>query len=206
MHLIWRLVVVSAVVCLSTAASAQPFQSGARIGAELSGSFGDGGAAPAVALAGGYRFTPRIGVEVDAWYATKLDFGDVPACPPDRFCAAVVGGTLTVHGRALSVSGNFISELPVRATWIRPYLVGGAGIARVRFEQQDTFFGFRQTFNSSGPMLTAGGGVDFPLGRRLILGIDVRQQWLFPEDRFGRSDIDSNVQLTRVGTSLHVRF
>jgi hypothetical protein len=55
-------------------------------------------------------------------------------------------------------------------------------------------------------MLTAGGGVDFPLGRRLILGIDVRQQWLFPEDRFGRSDIDSNVQLTRVGTSLHVRF
>jgi hypothetical protein len=205
-HLIRGLLVVTTIVWLAAPAQAQTFRSGPRVGAGVGGSFGDGGAAPAVALAGGYRFTPRIGLEVDASYSTKLDFGDVPACPPGLFCAAVVGGTLSMHGRALSVSGNFVSELPVHATWARIYLVGGGGFARVRFDQRHTFFGFSQTYISSGPMLTAGGGVDFPLGQRLVLGVDLRQQWLFPENEFGRSDLDSQVRLTRVGTALSVRF
>ncbi len=141
-----------------------------------------------------------------------LDFGDVPVCPPGSVCVAdgplaqVIGGTFSVSGRAASLSVNVVSELPVRARWIRPYVVGGAGVAQVRRELQHNFLLLRSKTTSTGPMVTMGGGVDFLVWRGIGVGIDVRYQHVFEEDQFGRPDIDRNLSNTRIGSSLSYRF
>ena len=88
-------------------AAAQPSERGPRLGGIVSGSFGDGGPAPAIGVAGGYRFTSRLGFEVDASYMPGLDFGDFPSCPAGYICIAttvpalaVLGGSFSLHGRA----------------------------------------------------------------------------------------------------------
>jgi opacity protein-like surface antigen len=193
-------------------AAAQPSERGPRLGGILSGSFGEGGSAPAIGVAGGYRFTPGMGLEVDASYMPGLDFGDFPSCPAGHVCIAttvpalaVLGGAFSLHGRAAMLSVNVVSELPVRAQWIRPYVVGGAGIAEVRREQR---YENRPLFTttSTGPLLTMGGGVDFLLSRRIAVGVDLRYQHVFEEDQFGRPDTDRNLSVTRLGSSVSYQF
>jgi hypothetical protein len=185
---------------------AQPFVAGARAGAGVTSTDEGAAIAPAVAISGGYQISRRARVEVEASHAPALNLGDFPACPPDRVCAAVIGGTLSVKARAFAVSGNLVSQLPVRATWLRPYLVAGLGAAFLRFEQRHTLFGFSQSARSSGPMVTAGGGVDIPLGERIALGMDLRHQWLLADERFDRPDLDSHVNVTVAGATLRVGF
>jgi opacity protein-like surface antigen len=181
------------------------------VGGVVSGSFGDGGPASTVGISAGYRFTPRLALEVDASYMPGLDFGDFPACPPGGVCAAaapsVIGGTFSLSGRAALLSVNVVSELPVRTRWIRPYVVGGAGVAEVRrVQQHNDFQPLRSTTTSTGPMVTMGGGVDFLVWRGIGIGVDVRYQHVFEDAQFGRSDIDRNLSNTRVGSSLSYRF
>ncbi len=45
-------------------------------------------------------------------------------------------------------------------------------------------------------MVTMGGGVDFLVWRGIGVGVDVRYQHVFEEDRFGRADIDRNLSVT----------
>jgi len=193
-------------------AAAQPFERGPRVGGVVSGSFGDGGPAPTVGISAGYRFTPRLGLEVDASYMPGLDFGDIPACPPGGVCVAggplvqVIGGTFSLRGRAASFSANVVSELPLRTRRIRPYVVGGAGVAQVRRELQHNFLPLRSMTRSTGPMVTMGGGVDFLVWRAVAVGVALRYQHVFEEDRFGRADIDRNMTRTRLGSSLSYRF
>jgi opacity protein-like surface antigen len=145
-------------------------------------------------------------LELEGSYQTKLDLGDFPNCPPDAICAAVRGGTFSLHGRIASLSGNVVAQLPVHAAWVRPYLVAGAGVAHVRREQRDNFLPFRSTTTSTSPLLTLGGGVEFPVVRSVALGIDLRYQRIFGEPVFGRTDIAPDLNLTRLGGSVTYRF
>ena len=193
-------------LCAPSGVAAQTSDGGPRVGGILGGSFGNGGAAPATGLSGGYRFTSAIGLDLEASYETKLDLGDFPNCPPDVFCAAVRGGTFSLHGRIASLSGNVVAELPVHAPWARPYVVAGAGVAHVRREQRDNLLPVRSTATSTDPVLTLGGGVEFPVVGRVALGIDVRYQRIFGDRVFGRTDIAPDITLTRVGGSVAYRF
>ncbi|SRR6266542_90102 len=192
--------------CGPSVAAGQTSDRGPRVGGILSSSFGNGGTTLATGLSGGYRFTSALGLELEGLYQTKLDFGDFPNCPPDAICAAVRGGTFSLHGRIASLSSNVVAQVPVQASWIRPYLVAGGGVAHVRREQRDNFLPYRSTATSTDPLLTLGGGVDFPVGRRVALGIDMRYQRIFGERLFGRSDIEPNLNLTRLGGSVSYRF
>ena len=77
----------------------------------------------------------------------------------------------------------------------------------VRREQQhNDFQPLRSTTTSTGPMVTMGGGVDFLVWRGVGVGVDVRYQHVFEEDQFGRPDIDRNLTITRLGSSVSYRF
>ena len=146
-------------------------------------------------------------------YMRGLDFGEFPGCVSVMLCTPQIlpalpfaAGNLSVHGRAALLSVNAVSEVPVRARWLRPYLVGGVGIAEVRREQRFENLPLRLTGTSTGPLLTIGGGVEFLLWRKVGVGVDLRYQRVFEEMQFGRSDMDEDLSLTRLGSSVSYRF
>jgi opacity protein-like surface antigen len=196
-------------VLVPLAAFAQARESDGRIAAFFSGAVGDGGPAPAVGVTAGYRVLRSMRVELDATYVPRLDFGRFFTCPPDKICAAVASFPFTLRGDAVAAGGNVVGELPWRTRRIRPYVVAGAGIAHVRRTERQQQFNSPvrvTTFNSTGPLLTAGGGVDILLGNRLALGADARYQRMFETDHFQRIDIRPNLDLVRIGSSLSYRF
>lgn len=195
--------ILAALACIPSPAGAQPPDRGLSLGGGVSGSIVDGGAAPAISLTVGYGFTPHLAMEVDASYMPKLDVGDFPNCPPPRVC--VRGGTYSLHRQTGSISANVIARLPVGTSRIRPYLAAGGGVAQVRRQVLDNQVPIRSTFNSTGPMLTAGGGVEFLSGPRLAVGLDARYQRIFEDDTrqlFTEPDLD----LVRIGCSVRYRF
>jgi opacity protein-like surface antigen len=197
------------VLCLlpPVAAFGQAADRNARLTGFVTGSFGDGGPAPTVGLTAGYPLASRMRVELDASYVRNLDFGRFFSCPPEKICVAVVSFPFTLRGEAISVGGNVVAELPGGARRIRPYVLGGAGVAHIqRTERFESFFPTRRTLTSTGPLLTAGAGVDFLLGSRVALGVDVRYRRLFEKDQLQRSDIPPNLDLTRIGSSIGYRF
>ena len=198
------LLIASLVVALPAYA-----QHEARITASLSSAFGDGGPAPAVALAAAYPVFSRVRLEVEGTYVRSLDFGSYQSCPPTLFCAAVVSFPFTLTGDAASLGGNVVAELPWRARRIRPYVVAGAGMAHVRRERLERWYDgrtFFSTLSSTGPLITAGGGVEFLLGRGVTLAADARYQRTYEKDQFHRIDIPPNLDLVRIGSSVGYRF
>jgi len=113
---------------------------------------------------------------------------------------------LSVTARVFSLSGSLVSELPIGTKWLRPYVVAGGGAAFVRFTERHTLFGFSQDVSSNGPMVTAGGGLEIPFGRRIALGVDVRHEWILAADRFDRPDFDAHFGVTVAGAALRVGF
>ncbi len=197
------------VIAVLAAAPSAYAQHEARITASVSSAFGDGGPAPAVALAAAYPVSSRVRLELEGTYVRSLDFGQYHTCPPNAICAAVVSFPFTLTGDAASLGGNIVAELPWRARRIRPYIVGGAGIAHVRRERLETRFDRSttlRTLSSTAPLLTAGGGVEFLLGDRLVLGADARYQRMYEKDQFHRIDIPPNLDLVRIGSAIGYRF
>jgi len=204
-----RLGLVGAILtALSPSPVAAQSETGPRIGGFVSGAFGDGGPAPAIGISAGYAVTPSVEIEVNAAYVPGLDFGNVPVCPPGLFCVAATirGGTYSVAGRARSASAAVVIDLPVRLAAMRPYFAGGVGLANLRRELRDTEFPFTLTRTSTDPLITVGGGLEMPLGRRLILSVDVRYEYIAADTQFDRADIDRGVNLTRIGSGLRYRF
>lgn len=197
---LFALAVLASLLCAPSLAGAQTSDRDLSLGGTVSGSIAEGGAAPAISLSVGYEFTPRVALEVDASYMTTLDVGDFPNCPPPRVC--VRGGTYSLHARTGSVSASLISRLPVGTSRVRPYLAAGVGVAKVRRQLQDNDLPIRATFNTTGPMLTAGGGVELLGGPRIAVGLDVRYQRIFENDPF----IDPDLDLVRIGCSVSYRF
>jgi len=204
-----RVYTLMAVCWLAPAAAfGQANDRNARISAFVTESFGDGGPAPTIGLTAGYPLMAKLRVELDASYVRNLDFGRFFSCPPDRICAAVASFPFALRGEAVSLGGNLVSELPWRARRIRPYVLGGAGVAHIRRTErfESFFFTTRRTLTSTGPLLTAGAGIDFLLGSRVAVGVDVRYRRLLEKDQFQRSDIPPNLDLTRIGSSISYRF
>ena len=197
------------VVCLlaPVAAFGQAADRDARITGFVTESFGDGGPAPTFGLTAGYPLLSRMRVELDASYVRNLDFGRFFSCPPESVCLAFASFPFTLRGEVVSLGGNLVSELPWRARRIRPYVLGGAGVTHIRrTERFESFRPTRRTLTSTGPLLTAGAGVDFLLGSHVAIGVDVRYRRLFEKDQFRRSDIPPNLDLTRIGSSISYRF
>jgi hypothetical protein len=88
---------------------------------------------------------------------------------------------------------------------IRPYLAGGAGAAHVRRTLLDDLLPHRFTLSSTVPMLTAGGGAAFPVGRDIAVDVDVCYQRVFEYEATRRFD-EPELALVRIGCSLRYRF
>ena len=201
-------IVVAFLIAPPPPASAQVTRD-ARVAASLGGTFGDGGPALAVSASAAYPAVGRARLEVEGSFVRRLDFGNYYSCPPDAVCAAVVSFPFTLTGDAASLGGNIVAELPWSTQRIRPYVVGGAGIAHVRRERRERWYDgrtFFSTLSSTGPLITAGGGIEFLLGRRVTLAADARYQRMYEKDHFHRIDIRPNLDLVRIGSSVGYRF
>jgi hypothetical protein len=181
------------------------------LGGFVSGSVGDGGPTGAVGISGVVPVTPALSVEVDASYLPRLDFGEIPLCPPDVFCILTGSNTLragsySVHGRSRSVAVSVVSRLPFSLGVMVPYVAAGGGVANVRRELRDTQLPFSVSRTSTDPMITIGGGVDVPMTRRIMFGVEGRYERAFGDDQFGRDDVAQDLTLTRVTLVVRYRF
>lgn len=207
-----RFVVLAALLCaclvVPSQVAAQAVDRPLSLGGSVSGFFGEGQPAPGVGLSAAYRLTPRLGFDVESAFVPDLDLGIVPLCPPTDFCALALfrAGAYSVHARAASLGAHVTAKLPLMGRAIQPYISGGGGVGHVRRELRDTTVPFRTAVKSTGPLLSAGGGVDIPLSNRLLLGVDLRYQRIVEKDRLGRSDIGHTLNMARMGTSVSYRF
>jgi hypothetical protein len=176
---------------------------GLTLGGVVSGSLVDGGAAPALSVTLGYGFTPRLALEVDASFMPTHDFGDFPNCPPNAVC--VRGGSHSLRRQTGWVSGSLVTRLPGGTPRLRPYLTAGGGVAHVRREVRDNDLPIQSSAETNGPMLTAGGGVEFGAGPRLSAAFDVRYQRIFENDA-RRLFVEPDPDLVRIGCSVRYRF
>ena len=201
-------IMTAALVLLLTAcaAAAQPSDPPRRLSTIVSSSLGDGGPAGGVSVTGRYRILPGLAIEADVSHVPGLDFGEFPSCAPDRICLAFVSVPFTLKGRASSLSANVVADLPLRTTWMRPYVALGGGVARLRREANYSLFFTDTKTTAYDPLLSVGAGVDFPIGRRVAIGVDLRHHHVFGEPVAERRDIPHKLNLTRLGSSVSYRF
>jgi hypothetical protein len=202
-----RIMTATVVLLLATSAAvAQTSDPPRRLSTIVSGALGDGGPAASVSLTGRYRILPGLAIEADVSHVPGLDFGEFPFCPPERICLAIAIRPFTLKGRASSLSANVVADLPLRATWMRPYVALGGGVARLRREANYSLFFTDTKTTAYDPLLSVGAGVDFPIGRRVAVGVDLRHHHVFGEPVAERRDIPHKLNLTRLGSSVSYRF
>jgi hypothetical protein len=213
LRVVYAAVALALVPALSEAQTQPPRSRG--LGGFVSGSFGDGGPAPAVGVNATIRITQVLRFEIDGAYRPDLDFGQIPLCEPDRMCALMTphttislfrAGAYNVHARARSATVSLVTDLPIRFGAMQPYIAAGGGLANVRRELRDTEFPFAITRTSTDPMLTVGGGIDLPLTGHIVLGVDARFERVFSDQQFDRPDMPEDLNLTRVGVVIRYRF
>jgi opacity protein-like surface antigen len=202
------LVVLLALVLVPAFAAAQIPQRSA-LGGFVSGSLGDGGPATAVGLSGTVPLTQALSIDVDASYLPRLDFGEIPLCPPEVLCIladTVRGGSYDVRGRSRSLTLSLVSRLPIRTGALQPYVTAGGGLANIQRELRDTQLPVSVSRSSTDPMVSVGGGVDIPVARRIVFGVEARYERAFGEEQFGRDDVAEDLSLTRVTFVVRYRF
>jgi hypothetical protein len=147
-------------------------------------SAGDGETALALSAALGFRIAPRTSLEFEIAYARKLDF-ELDLCPAPLVC--IVGGTVPVTGRTVSIVPHIVFELAPPGSRARVYVQAGAGIGHVR---QRYFTAPIETGRPSVEMtrssrvvaVSVGGGASMRVTRQLALGVDVRVLSLLDEE------------------------
>jgi hypothetical protein len=157
---------------------------GRRASFTAGASLGDGDTALALSAALGFRVAPRASLEFEVDYARKLDF-TLDRCPAPLVC--VVGGTLPVTGRSVSVGPHLVIELLAPSSRVRAYAQAGVGGGHVR---QRYFTSPVQTGSSSVELtrssrvvaVSFGGGVAARVSRQFTIGADVRVLHLFDEE------------------------
>jgi hypothetical protein len=195
---------------LVTNAAAQ--DGGPRISGFYAGTFGEGQTNIAAGGAAGYRFTPRVGFEFEAFALPDLQFDDTGD-----------------SGRGVAFLTHFVSEFPSQARWLTPYVQGGGGVANISQSgalamgrASNTFPGaprgrvflrpgviptleddvrgidLRRRANETAVALSFGGGVDFTVWRGLALGPSIKYLKLFGN----LADRD----LTQIGFRTSYRF
>jgi opacity protein-like surface antigen len=186
---------------------------GARASGTAGFSFGDGGVTPSFGAAlGSYWPARHVGVEFELAYSRHLEF-TIDLCPPPLVC--VLGGQFPVKGRTLSLIPHLVVEA---GPWerVRPYVVGGIGMAHLRqrytvgsrdARQMETLvMPVEFTRSKRALALSAGAGVDVSVSRRLALGVDVRSRHLFDEDpRLERFIVPSGT-LSTIRVGLHTSW
>ena len=175
-------------------------------------SLGDGNAALALTAGLGFRFSTRIGLEIELAYARKLDFA-LDLCPPPRAC--IIGGRFAVTGRTVSLVPHLTIELVPASRRVRAYAQAGAGAGHVR---QRYFLGppfiggagERVEFTRSSPVLALsfGAGVTTRISKRVGIGADVRSLHLLDEPADPARFITPSGTLStiRVGSRVSWRF
>jgi Outer membrane protein beta-barrel domain len=184
---------------------------GPRISGFFAGAFGEGETNVAAGGAAGYRFTPRVGFEFEAFALPDLQFDDTRD-----------------SGRGVAFLTNFVSEFPSPARWLTPYVQGGGGVANISqsgvlalargrnplpvdprglvgrlvgrptLENDMRVADFGRRPNETAVALSFGGGVDFTVWRGLALGPNLAYLKLFGN----LADRD----LTRIGVRTSYRF
>jgi opacity protein-like surface antigen len=169
-------------------------------------------------------FGGEFGITVLPRLQIFLEAGQVRDAAPDTFglSAQMIAGFLshTQSNVAFRVKqpvtfglagGRF--AFPLQTSRLEPYVVGGAGIARVNRDATFTLggtdvtssltqFGVTLGTDLSGsetrPMLTLGGGVAWPVWTRLVVDLQYR---------YGRVFIpDAGLNINRAGVGIGVRF
>ena len=183
-------------------------ESGARVAGFFAGTFGEGETNIAAGGAVGYRFTPRVGFEFEAFALPELEFDDTGE-----------------SGRGVAFLTNFVAEFPSPARWLTPYVQGGGGVANIsrsglgrlsngdprrdarreigRFGSRDFPDDTRLADDRRGPAetgvaLSVGGGIDFNVWKGLAVGPSLSYIKLFGSV----TDRD----LTRIGVRTSYRF
>ena len=202
----YGLVVMACGLALPAAAQEH---AGARVSGFYSGAIGEGETNVSAGGSVGYRFTPRLGFDFEAFALPDFEVDD------------------RGEGRGVVFLTNFVTEFPSPAAWLTPYIEGGGGVANLRFgstfEDEDgegrrfpvparggrgirgvpTPIDDMRVVRSGGGRsetnlaLSVGGGVDFAIWRGLSLGPNITFMKLF-----GGQDTD----LTRIGAKASYRF
>ena len=147
-------------------------------------SFGDGETALALSTGLRFGFLTRVGLDVEAAYARKLDF-TLDLCPAPRIC--VIGGQLPVTGRTVSLVPHLALELLPASRAIRAYVEAGVGAGHVRqryFSPVSAGSGAERVEHTRSSLTLAisfGGGATVQVSRRLAIGVDVRSLHLLDE-------------------------
>jgi opacity protein-like surface antigen len=176
------------------------------------------------AYGGEVGYTVRKNLQV--W----VEFGQVRnVAPPELGAAAtLIAGFLrsqTPSDVAVSYSvkepvtfgaGGVKYVIPMTASRLQPYVLVGVGIAKVTKDvtftvgtadvtSQLTSLGVQLGSDLSGeftkPMVTLGGGVDWPFWRQIVVGLQFRFSHIGAED-----DTTSALNIGRVGASVGIRF
>lgn len=184
------------------AAPAWAQESGTRLSAFFGGTLGEGQTNIGAGGTVGYRFTPRIGFDLQALALPDLTLDDSGA-----------------EGRGVAFLTNFVTEFPSPARWLTPYVEGGGGVANIsqsfssRALRENDPRVFPRRRGNIAPIadnsidrrrsetdlaLTVGGGIDFAIWRGLAVGPNITYLKLFgsAQDR----------DLTRIGGRATYRF
>jgi opacity protein-like surface antigen len=199
-------------------ATAQPaLESRTRISGFISGLVGDGGTRPMFGISAGHRLTRFAGFEFDAAYASGLKLGEetrnlvIPAGgairPGDTLVCAIPEGcpiTQTWHNRGslFVVTTNAVIEIPARLSWLRPYLVAGAGAGNLSRDVDYTAPADpqRKTVHNTetSPVIDAGGGLEYQPTHGFAIGIEARYFRLF--------GTDARLRFARLGARVSFQF
>jgi len=173
------------------------------------------------AYGGEVGYTVRKNVQV------FVEFGQVKnVAPPELGAAAsLIAGFLaqtqsnvsyTVKEPVTFVAGGVKYVIPITASRLQPYVMGGVGFAKVTKDvtftvggtdvtSQLTTLGVQLGSDLSGefnkPMVTLGGGVDWPIWRQIVDGLQIRFSHIGAED-----DATSALNIGRAGASVGIRF
>jgi len=183
---------------------------GVQLSAAVGGAVGADDSSIALNVAGAKQLTTHAGVEVEVSYFPDQIFRSSREFVPQIFPAPPPGSTTTT-GRTLAVLGSFVVSVPHNR--LRPYAQVGGGMESVRhrlhggvagpggsLDPQVAQTGFI-TVSDTKPALSAGGGVEVRVWRRLAVGADVRYMRLLTEVR----DLEI-ANLTRFGARLSYWF
>lgn len=208
--------VVGAAVMVVASASALHAQSERSLVSVTSGgSFGAGGAAPFIGVAGGVQLAPHAGLEIELSYVPGQEFTKryigVPQSSP---APTVTPAEITVSGRTVAALASFVTRFD--AGRMRPFAQFGGGIANLGYTEASATAG-AVTPTSPSPIvvvtdggtttetalaLTAGGGVAIRLRPRMGLSADARyMRWLGTSTAI--RDVNQNI---RIGARLEFWF
>jgi opacity protein-like surface antigen len=194
------LICLFAAWCFATPVRAQ--DSGARVSGFFAGAFAHDQTNIETGGAIGYRFTPRIGFDLEVLTIPDLNFEGTDS-----------------SGHAVAFLSKLVTELPTPGRWLVPYIEGGGGVANLSESpllrsgllprspdgrrrdapaSRADVDRIQARRNDTALALTVGGGVDFQLWRGFAIGPTLSYRRLFGnlEDQ----------DFTRIGARASYRF